>query len=422
MTMQRPTSASAALRGSRRRFLGGLAAGFAGALTLGRPARVAAGHHGSKGFVYVEGNDPAGNVILGFKQQRDGSLVPLPGSPYPAGGLGVGPTFNLGPFDSDQNMAITPDHKLLFAVNGGSDTIAVFRIRHDGALVPVPGSPFPSGGTNPVSVDYSDGVLLVVNKAQDPSRPGVGVPNYSTFLVDDDDDDEPLTLVPVSTIETLPGTSPSQGLFAPDDRLAFGCDFFGGHLRSFSIRRRGQLRQVDFEALPASEFAGTGQPALPLGLAVHPDCPLLYVGFVTISRIGVFRHGHAGDLHFVRGVPDQGKGPCWLRVNRDGSRLYASNVADNSAVVYDLDDPARPAGIQHVALNGPGGTAQIALSPDDRFFYVIDQRVAAAQPDAADALHVFDVDEDGMLAEVPSSPLPLPPATPGARAQGVLAI
>jgi hypothetical protein len=37
-------------------------------------------------------------------------------------------------------------------VNSGSNTIAVFQVNHDGTLEPVEGSPFPSNGSDPVSV------------------------------------------------------------------------------------------------------------------------------------------------------------------------------------------------------------------------------------------------------------------------------
>ena len=97
---------------------------------------------GGMNDVYVEGNDPTGNVIYGFARQKDGSLAALPKSPYPAGGLGITPTSALGPFDSDQNLIVNPDHTQLFAVNGGSDSIAVlFKVAQDGTLTEVPSSP-----------------------------------------------------------------------------------------------------------------------------------------------------------------------------------------------------------------------------------------------------------------------------------------
>ena len=134
-------------------------------------------------FVYVESNDPAGNAIFGFARHADGSLAPLPGSPFPTGGLGITPTFALGPFDSDQKVIVNPEHTLLFAVNGGSDSIAVFNIAANGTLTPVAGSPFPSGGSNPVSVGLAETTLCVVNQDQDPDHPGLFLPNYTSFNV-----------------------------------------------------------------------------------------------------------------------------------------------------------------------------------------------------------------------------------------------
>ena len=166
-------------------------------------------------------------------------------------------------------------------------------------------------------------------------------------------------------------------------------------------------------------------PPLPLGLAVHPRKSLLYVGFVTINRIGVYRYDSAGRLRFLRTVPDSGHGVCWLLTNREGTRLYASNTGDPSVSVYDIDsDPAEPLEIQKVNLNvvpgsNPGGF-QFALDPSESFLQVVTQQSAPASTPMANALHVLSVGSDGKLAEVPSSPtvLPVPAMT---RPQGVLA-
>ena len=53
-------------------------------------------------------------------------------------------------------MTISPDKKFLFAVNQGSDTVAVFRIdTATGALEHVEGSPFPSGGRAPSTTGFN---------------------------------------------------------------------------------------------------------------------------------------------------------------------------------------------------------------------------------------------------------------------------
>src|SRR5262249_31134584 len=124
---------------------------------------------GSEHVVYTETNDIA-NAVLAFRRDDEGRLTLLPGAPFLTGGKGViDPSFKLGPFDTDQNIVIDRDRRLLFAVNSGSNSIAVFHIRpHDGALEPVRGSPFPSGGINPVSIGLRGDQIVIINQDLDP--------------------------------------------------------------------------------------------------------------------------------------------------------------------------------------------------------------------------------------------------------------
>ena len=385
------------------------------------PQRAEADDDASKvmNFVYVEGNDPTGNVIYGFARQKDGSLVPLPKSPYPAGGLGITPTSALGPFDSDQNLIVNPDHSLLFAVNGGSDSIAVFNIAANGVLTLVEGAPFPSQGSNPVSVGLAGDVLCVVNKDQDPDHPGLLLPNYTSFRVTLRGQ---LIPIPRSTVFVDAGSSPSQALPSPDATLPFGADFMGGLIRSFQIARSGQLIPSAAVPPPPAEFADTGAPAFPLGLAVHPGKPLLYVGLVTINRLAIYRYNPSGGLHFLRTVPNSGNGLCWVTLNKEATRLYTSNTGDPSVSVYDISqDPTEPIEIQRVVLQGSGNGFQFALDSTGSFLHVVTQNAAETQHGMANALHVFKVAKDGTLTEVPSSPTLLPVRTL-VRPQGVSAL
>ena len=76
--------------------------------------------------VYTETNDIA-NAVLAFRRDDKGRLTLVPGAPFSTGGKGViDPSFKLGPFDTDQNVVIDHDRRLLFAVNSGSNSIAVF--------------------------------------------------------------------------------------------------------------------------------------------------------------------------------------------------------------------------------------------------------------------------------------------------------
>lgn len=374
------------------------------------------------GVVYVESNigTPGGNSILAFRRDDQGTLTPLPGSPFLTAGTGiVDLSLKLGPFDSDQNVIANPEHTLLFAVNAGSNSIAVFHIQGDGSLIPVEGSPFPSGGINPVSVGLSNNVLVVVNKNEDPNQnTAQSLPNYTTFRVTPEGK---LIPIPRSTVSVALGSSPSQALTPRSAPVVFSTDFLGGLLESFVIDHNGRLLRNPPQTLPDSVFAGSTAPRLPLGLAVHPLFPVLYVGFTPIGRIGVYRYDANAHLDFVQAIADSGAAVCWLTVNKAGTRLYASNTGDNSITVYDLSNPTDPVEIQHVILRGPGSSFQFALNNDDTYLHVIDQRANADTPlGQGNALHVLRVLPDGTLNEVGSSPtnLQLPEGT---RPQGVVA-
>ena len=339
----------------------------------------------AEGFVYVgtnEGGVQGKNALRAFRRNSLGRLNELEGSPIPTGGTGVHPSNILGPFDSDQCLIIDSDRDRLFGVNSGSDTIAVFDIRPNGLPVAVTGSPFPSGGVNPVSVGLTpQGVLFVANKDFDLGRTGFSATthegSYATFRVTPGGQLSvmPLSLIPAGPITVIgpPSPTPSQALVTPGGHLAFDSNFFGLMLRSFTIDANGHLAAADSQPI-APPNAG---PPVPLGLQLHPTQPILYVGFVLAQEVGVFTFDSQGKLTFVRTIPDSGKGPCWLLVNAAGTRLYISNNFDNTVVVYDLSTPLNPVQIQSVTL--PQGLAnaspfQLTLDRNEHFLHVVTQQ------------------------------------------------
>jgi hypothetical protein len=361
-------------------------------------------------YVYVETNikTPNGNSIAGFVRAANGHLQPIPGSPFLTGGAGTQYAgVGLGPQDSDQNIITNPDHTLLFAVNSGSDSIAVFHIGENGELAPVEGSPFPSGGNDPVSLGLSGHTLFVVNKSGDFGRPSAVLPNYTTFQVagdgeltptsDSTDDRSPRFQ---STVSVAVGSSPSQALAVPYANLLFGADFLGGLLQRFQSDGNGGLHQLTPLALPASEFSDTTTPRLPLGLINHPRYPLLYVGFVTVNKLGVYRYGYDGSLTFVRTVPNSGSAICWVRTNRTGTRLYSTDTTTNSVSVYDLSDPENPRELQNLVLSGQGNVLQFSLSSDEEYLYALSSRGTTSIPEGqGNLLHILTINGDGTVAE-----------------------
>jgi len=365
--------------------------------------------------VYAESNSTSGNSILSFENDGSGVLHFLGSTP--AGGIGVfDPSFALGPFDSDQNLLVSRDRALLFAVNSGSNSIAAFRIDGSGGLTPVSGSPFASGGIDPVSVGLRDDILTVVNKDEDPHQnANSALPNYTTFRVGPDGTLDPIDR---STASVAYGSSPSQAAIAAVGPFVFGADFLGGLLQSFELDDGGHLLANPPQAIPNAVYTGSAAPHLPLGLRAHPSEPILYVDLVSVSQVAVYRYDEQGRLQFVKTVPDPGAAPCWAIVNHSGTRLYVINTGDTSVAVYDLKHPLNPTLIQHFQMTVISGNPFSAVIDDsDQFIYVSGEQSSAAATASANAIHTLKVASDGTLSE-PFPPTVLP-ISGLARAQGV---
>ena len=229
----------------------------------------------------------------------------------------------------------------MFAVNSGSNSIAVFHIRpHDGSLEPAEGSPFPSGGINPVSIGLRGDQIVIVNQDLDPAQNAAGtLPSIVTRHVTEDGR---IVKFPADTTISLSvGSAPSQALTANNRPFVFDAQFLGGRLASYRLFPNGRLLANPPQPLPASESVG-GTAPLPLGLWVNPDARQLYVGFVTVNKLGVYTWDEEGVPVFERTVANSGKAICWLRANRAGTRLYSANTGSSTVSVYDTTDPDEP--------------------------------------------------------------------------------
>lgn len=377
-------------------------------------------------IIYVETNNfqDNQNAVLAYRDSGNGKLVPLQGSPFLTGGEGVGnPMQILGPLDSDYELRISADGKFLLAVNSGSNTIAVFSIQSNGALQTVTGSPFPSGGQTPVSIDVSGNYVFVVNKSQDPLHATPQAPNYSTFTIDASGK---LTPVTGATFETMPGSCPSNALVSNDGKFLFATDFLGfvltppvGTLRSFAIGSTGTLTAVS-----GTPYVVPGTNGTALGLWQNPAANVLYVGNPLQGAVNVYAIDAATGALSLQTSVAAGKAACWLRTTKDGKYLYVLNSGDNGVTVYNSSSAMAPSLIQTLELknsgpsyDGPGGaqfkTSQdfsLAFSTSEKILYIVCQHT---NKDFGignyNYLHSLNVADDGKLTEV-TDPVLLPVA------------
>ena len=135
-------------------------------------------------FVYTEteNTNPGQNAVVAYRQNSDGQVTEI-GS-FKTDGTGVANSGLLGPQDSDKEVIASPDGRLLFAVNQGSNSVAVFRVQRDGSLELVHDTAVSSGGTEPVSLAIADGRLYVVNRGDEvQGQAGTIAPTITVFNI-----------------------------------------------------------------------------------------------------------------------------------------------------------------------------------------------------------------------------------------------
>lgn len=333
-------------------------------------------------YVYTESNIGTvsdQNSIYAFANDGLGNMSALPGSPYLTGGTGVQAPGS-SELNADQEVTANQAGTALYAVNGHTNSIAAFNVNANGTLSTVAGSPFASGGQNPVSIGISGKFLVVANKNFDPDQNiDDDVPNYTTFTVKRNGS---LIMNPGSTLDLAANSGPSQALTSNRGHLVFGLELYTSRIASYRYNKGGRLSEVS--SIPPTTEGGAF-----LGEIQHPTQRVLYACNLP-STLGVYSFDSAGVISFVTAVPNEGIDICWLRTNAAGTRLYSSESVTNSLTVYDITDSLNPVQLQHFFLNAPEGfVINIELDPAETFLYAL----------AGHDIHILNVDAAGLLSE-----------------------
>ncbi len=354
------------------------------------------GHHASYvvGHAYVNDNTDTSNTVAGFDRHADGSLTPIPGSPFTAGGAGLG-----AGLASQGAIQLSSDGRYLLAVDAKSNQISVLRLGYNGVPKLV-GAPVPSGGSEPLSVAVSGDLVYVANA-------GSTETNVTGFRLSPDGDLSPL---PGSTVALPAGSGPDDVLFDPRGRkLVVDLDNTSS-IASFHVRRDGLL-----VAAPGSPIAGQGFG--PFGAEFRPTNPSQLfvsnahnVGAGT-GTVSAFLVGGSGQLAPIGASPfkDEQTAPCWVEISHDGQFLFAVNTASGSISSYAINPDGSLALLGSTPFGVAGaGAVDARLSPDGKTLLVDGSK--------AGAIASFAV-SGGTLTELASSPTPLPS---GAFAAGLV--
>lgn len=341
-------------------------------------------------YVYTLDNDVERNGVAVYRRQPNGALVPLPGSPYSTGGKG------LSGGDIDEQGAIRVHGLYVLAVNPGSDTVAVLKKTSQG-LLPVKGSPFSSGGSTPLSLAVHGDLVYVANQAATFAAPK-SKPNVTGFRLLADGQ---LAALPNSTVAFPEGQGPAQIEFAPHGQTLVATAGFQGddtsRLYSFRVQPDGRLQ------------AGPGSPAKPdgatgtVGFSWNKNGDRVFASVFKGSAVIPFVVDPSTAAIRQAGTPvgDDQRAACWTTLSPDGRTLYVGNFVSNSVSVYDVASDGQLTLLGSVPRRGATNkdTKDIEISRDGQYLYAIGS--------GERQISIFRVESNRLLTELPPGQSPL---------------
>jgi 6-phosphogluconolactonase (cycloisomerase 2 family) len=330
-----------------RPVLAALLLALAAALVGAQASHAKSGHGRHGKVVFVQTNEPAGNRIVVYDRGADGRLSEA--GVYPTGGLGgvAAPGTESDTLGSQGSLAYDSAHRVLLAVNAGSDTVSTFRVRGDRLrLVDVEAS----GGQFPASIAVHDGLVYVLNAGGTGivqgfrlSRHGVTPISGSARSLGLANTDPPNFL-----------TSPGQVGFTPDGvKLLVTTKASGSAIDVFSVGSDGLLSAtpvVNASATPVP-FAFTFDPA-----------GRLVSGEAGTSSVTTYQIQPGGMLTDPRSQSDGQVALCWIL--RVGGFYYVSNTGSNTLSSFEIDASGQPSLLSAVAATTNPGPIDLASSDD----------------------------------------------------------
>ena len=360
------------------------------ALLLGPGSRASAATQGhADGHVYVLDNNVKGsNSITAFSREEDGSLTLLGRTSI--GGLGSLTAVASG---TQGSLILTHDERTrLFAVDAGSNQISVVNVEEGHlSLVGV----FPSGGANPASLSYRDGLLYVLNAASGSKRAA----NVAGFHVDDQGRLHPIAGATRPLSAAHP--APAEVLIDPFGPFLLVTEQNTNLIDVYHIHSDGSLSGP-------TTFPAVG--AVPFGMAFNLASPL-HEFIVADAAGGPNNTGAAtayrlarGNVHLINGpVPDHQIAPCWMVITQDGHFAYTSDADSHTISGYRIHADGTISLLNANGVTGrtPSDTFPLeeGLSRGSRFLYVLDSRLLLMPPGPA-TLSGFLIHADGSLTPV----------------------
>jgi 6-phosphogluconolactonase (cycloisomerase 2 family) len=333
-------------------------------------------------FAYVA--NLGSNNVSAYRIGENGALTPVPGSPFPAG---IRPS----------SIAVDLFGRFAYVANFESNDVSAYRIGFNGALMPVGGSPFPTGsdlfsGPTSVAVDPFGRFVYVTN---------VGSSNVSAFRINKNGALTPVAGSPFPTGNVVDSGSMSVAV-DPLGRFVYVSNMDSNNISAFRIGKNGALTPIN-----GSPFSAGRRGELPGALAVDLFGRFLYVAKEGNDTISAFRIGPNGALTDVAGSPFSAGGaleddPRSVAVDLFGRFAFVANFEGNNVSAFRIGENGALTtvpGSPFSTGSGSGGfTASVAVDLFGRFVYVANHFVHTVS--------AFRIGPNGALTLIAGSPFP----------------
>jgi 6-phosphogluconolactonase len=335
------------------------------------------------GHVYVNDNTTGANTVAGFDRHADGSLTPIAGSPFAAGGAGAGHANA-----SQGSLQLSADGRYLLAVDAGSNQISVLRIKPDGSLRIADIAS--SNGGNPVSIAVDGGLVYVANA-------DAANPNYTGFTLNQGGHLRPIL---GSTVSLPAGSQPADVLFNGDGKKLVGTRVGTSQIDSFTVGSDGLLT-----AAPGSPFEHQAGVFGQFGSEFSPTNPAqLFVSNAhnaangpAPGSVSAYTDAADGTLTSIGASPfaNAGIASCWIEISHDGQYLFTVDTASSTVSSYSIGADGSLTAIGSTPIKDGKGAEDARLSPDGSTLWVVNG--------GGDTINAFSV-AGGTVTELTSSP------------------
>jgi 6-phosphogluconolactonase (cycloisomerase 2 family) len=325
----------------------------------------------TSGAVYVMTNNGTQNAVTVFHRNDDGTLIQ--GGSFLTHGAGFGS--GVDPLGSQGSLTLTSDHRLLLAVNAGSNDISVFESK--APVVVFPADLF--YGTRPISITVRDNLVYVLNAGGIRTSPDIeSTPNQPAA--------------------SLPGSARAGGgtgagppaSFSPDGAFLMVTEKATSTIDTYLVDDNG------YASAPISNASHGGTPfGFQFARNNVPVVSEAAGGPGGTSAVSSYQINDDGTMEAVTSsLGDTQKATCWLVVTDDRSYAYAANAGSNSISSFTVS-PSGSVGLLNAVAGSTGnGTSPIdmSLSTGSHYLYVLN--------DGNGMVTGFRVESDGSLTPV----------------------